>query len=484
MGHMHVRLLIPMAVAALAAVLVAPLAALANPAPQPSHQSAGAADAAGTATSPEMNAANHLLADGDYLLAQFFDGQHQYEYNLQVDADGEVHMPLVNGVAVAGLAPGEAADKLTEEYRVYYKNPYVTLQVLRYGEFEIFVFGPDFPGRTYQLKNGTRLLDVIHNPRIFHDMSREDMGRYRRIHVIRGDFSFENLTELAQGQSLAAQTGAATLALPTPTAVARTDESLAAMTNWRHWIEARQQDSQVLVIDPLKMTVEGELSANNIALARHDVIYIPAPERFVEIRGVANPGRYELLEEETLGEILRLAGSVSYHTDLINTVVRRFDEYGNLERLIFNLFPALDQPQLIADFKLNNRDIIKLVPREERIFVLGEVNEAGAFAFLEDSTVLDYIAEAGGNTPAAHMAWIAIIRQGRNRLDQLNQAEVIQVNFKEIHKGLPLCTDISLIPGDVIYLPPKGEEFNLPEILSAVSTAVTTFAVVDNAQAD
>ncbi|MBN2083386.1 polysaccharide biosynthesis/export family protein [bacterium] len=479
---MHVRLLIPMALAVVAAALISPWAALANPDPQPSHTLASGAEVTGASTSPEMDAANHLLADGDYLLAQFFDGQQQFEYNLQVDADGEIHMPLVNGVEVAGLTPSEAADRLTEEYRVFYKNPYVTLQVLRYGEFEIFVFGPDFPGKIHRLKNGTRLLDVIQNPEIFHDMSTDDMGRYRRVHLIRGNFNFENLTKLALEPPLQTQTGAATLALPTPTAVARTDDSLASLTNWRNWIEARQKDSQVLVVDPLKMMVEGELSANNIALMRHDVIYIPTPERFVEIRGVANPGRYELLQEETLGEILRLAGSVSYHTDLINTVIRRFDEYGNLERLIFNLFPALDQPQLIADFKLQNRDIIKLVPREERIFVLGEVNAAGAFEFIEDSTVLDYIAEAGGNTPSAHMAWIAIIRQGRNRLEQLNQAEVIQVNFKEIHKGLPLCTDIALIPGDVIYLPPKGEVFNLPEILSAVSTAVTTFAVVDNAQ--
>jgi protein involved in polysaccharide export with SLBB domain len=263
--------------------------------------------------------------------------------------------------------------------------------------------------------------------------------------------------------------------------VTRSETSLAAITNWRAWIQERNKDSQVWVIDPLTLTVEGELSRYNIELQRNDVIYIPTAERFVEVHGVANPGRYELLGDESLGDILRLAGSISYTADLINTVITRFDDCGNVERLVFNLFPALDQPQLIEDFQLHNRDYIRIVPREQRVFVLGEVNLAGGFEFVEDSTVLDYVALAGGETPNAHLAWIAIIRQGRNRLDQLNQAEVIQVNFKEIHKGLPLCTDVSLLPGDVIYVPPKGARFELSNVLQAVSTMVTSFAVFDTA---
>lgn len=430
---------------------------------------------------PQLDSADHLLAEGDYLLAQFYDGQQQQDYYLQVDGAGEVRMPLINAVSVAGLTPREAAELLTDKYTRYYHNPYVSLQVLSFGKFEIFVFGPDFPGKIYQVENGTRLLDVINNKTIFHDNSSSDIGRYRRVHLVRGDIDFNNLLELSQEWQGAGASGSQALNLPSPDAVSRGETSLAALTNWRAWLQARSQDSQVWVIDPLQLTVEGELSQYDFLLQRHDVIYIPAPERFVDVSGVAVPGRYELLGDESLGDILRLAGSVNYTSDLINTVITRYDDCGNLERLVFNLFPALDQPDLIADFKLQNRDIIRIVPRENRIFVLGEVKLAGAFDFVEDSTILDYIALAGGETPEANLGWIAIIRQGRNRLDQLNQAQVIQVNFKEIHKGLPLCSDVSLLPGDVIYLPPKGESFNLSNILQAIGTLVTTFAVVDTA---
>jgi len=438
--------------------------------------------ARGTAELPPLlDTAEHQLAEGDYLLAQFFDGQQQQDYYLQVDSAGEVRMPLVNAVNVGGLTPREASELLTSEYERFYHNPYVTLQVLSFGQFEIFVFGPDFPGKIYRINNGTRLLDVLNNTAIFQPTPEVEIGRYRRVHLVRGNFDFRNLMQLTEDWSGAGAGGAQALNLPSPGAVARTQTSLAAITNWRAWIQERTKDSQVSVIDPLALTVEGELSRFNLELKRNDVIYIPTAERFVEVRGVANPGRYELLADESLGEILRLAGSLNYTSDLINTVITRFDDCGNVERLVFNLFPALDQPQLIEDFKLQNRDVIRIVPREQRIFVLGEVNLAGAFDFVEDSTVLDYLALAGGETPSAHLAWIAIIRQGRNRLDQIDQAEVIQANFKEIHKGLPLCTDLSLLPGDVIYVPPKGARFELSHILQAVSTIVTSFAVFDSA---
>ena len=51
------------------------------------------------------------------------------------------------------------------------------------------------------------------------------------------------------------------------------------------------------------------------------------------------------------------------------------------------------------------------------------------------------------------------------------------MNFKQIHKGLPNCTDISILPGDVVYVPPKGFQFELTNVLQAVGTAVTGFTL-------
>lgn len=422
---------------------------------------------------PQLDASNHRLAGGDFLLAQVFDGKSQTDYYPQVDGAGKIQLPLVGSVYIAGLTPQEAAELLTTEYRYYYLQPYVSLQLLDYGKFEVFVFGPDFPGGIYRLDNGTRLLDVLTLLEI------AARGTYRRVHVIRGDFDFSPLISAAAGAP-PISSHENTLAIPSPSTVSRTYSSIAAQINWRAWINVRKNDpaSQVLVIDPLSITVEGEFSANNIVIEPNDVIYIPTPERFVEFAGgVAKLGRYELLEEETLGDMLRLTGAPDYYADLPNVVITRFNDYGQVERLIVNLLPALDDPSYIADFKLHNRDQINIAPKETRIFILGNVNLPGVFDYMEDSTVLDYIAKAGGETPAAHLSWIAIIRQSRDRIGWDKAAEVIQVNFKEIHKGLPNCTDISLLPGDVIYVPPKGYRFDIPQIIGTISGAVTSYAV-------
>jgi hypothetical protein len=215
----------------------------------------------------------------------------------------------------------------------------------------------------------------------------------------------------------------------------------------------------------------------NIELHDGDVIYIPAPERYVDISGVAKPGRIELLTEQTLGDVLRLTGSVQYDKDLRNAVVERFAPDGRLVQLYYNVYPLLQDAANMAGFVLQNRDKISFLAPERRIFVLGEVLEGGAFSFQPDSTVLDYIALAKSHTPTANMAWIAIIRQNRDRLDPFAAAEVIRVNFKELHHGECLAANYFPLPGDVIYVPPKGDEFKLTDIFAALDPVVSGYAI-------
>jgi protein involved in polysaccharide export with SLBB domain len=434
---------------------------------------------ASAAGGPMLDSASHRLAAGDYLLINFFDGKTAAEYRVQVDAAGEINLPLINSVNVGGLIPRAAADLLMQAYTVFYRQPQATVQVLDYGKIEIFVFGPDFPGEVFKLNNGARLTDLLRDIHLGQDYVQQ--GAYRQLHLVRGGFDFGALTA-PQPLAVTAPAAPNTLATPSPSAVSHSKGSLTGFQNWRPWIEQRMHDpaSQVWVVDPLQITVEGELSRYNVVLQDKDALFIPTPERFVELYGVANQGRYELLGQETLGDMLRLAGSVNYRSDLPNAVVERRDDCGRLQRLIFNIYPALDDMSCIENFELQNRDRISFVAPEQRIFVLGEVKLAGAFNFAEDSTVLDYLSQAGGETTDANMSWIAIIRQDRDRLDPQAPASVTQVNFKDIAKGRELAGNYFVIPGDVIYVPPKGVEFNTAEVMQATSTLVTSFAVVNN----
>lgn len=425
---------------------------------------------------PQLNIRSYRLDSGDFLLVRLFDGVSQVDERAQLDNAGLVTLPLIGKLDLSGMLLNEASVVITDAYQEYYLEPSVSLQLLSRGRFEVFVFGPDFPGRIFQLENGSSMIDVIS------ELNLDKQTLYRNIHLIRGGFDFGKVANPAP-ETIYASEGQAIISLPSGAVSRKQNGTLPEYTNWRAWVEQRKQDpgSTVSIIDPLQLTTEGELSRYNVRLRVNDVIYIPVPEQYVTMTGTTNEGRFELLPGETLGDLLRLAGTLDYQADLVNSVIYRYDEWGNLERLILNLHQVLSDLSLIEDFEMRNRDQIAIVPRENRVFVFGEVNIAGAYSFREDENVLDYIAEAGGETQNAHLAWIAIIRQNRDRLNPQIASEVIRVNFKEFHKGFPLCTDIFIMPGDVIYVPPKGKSFEFGEVLSTMSTLITGYAVVDNA---
>lgn len=438
---------------------------------------------------PELDAARHKLAAGDFLIIHFFDGERMNNLEAQVDAEGEIALPYIGNVDVSGLTPREASELLKIHYTKYYKNPTVSIQIRNYGIFDIFVFGPDFPGRIFGLTNGSHLLDLVSGEKL----RKASTGAYRRLFLVRGggdlmaQLTGRSSRSNTSSTSSIARGEATEISLrPPPLKTPSETGSLAEKGNWRAWIEERLRDPHctVEIVDPLALTLEGELSEFNFELADGDVVYIPSPERFIDIEGVTRAGRYELLSEETLGDILRISGSVTYGADLANTIVQRYNNEGKLERIVVNLYPALDDASVIADFPLENRDKISVIPREERVFVLGEVNEAGAFNYTPDSTVLDYIAFAKGETSEAHLPWIAVIRQARDLRQPDKEPEVFRINFKEIHKGLALSSEFAILPGDVIYVPPKGFRFKVSEILTPLNTLVTAYSVMRSLEDD
>jgi protein involved in polysaccharide export with SLBB domain len=422
---------------------------------------------------PVPDSASHLLDVGDYILVQVSLGKEMQSYEVQLDAEGTIVLPLIGAVYVREMTGRDAADLLTSRYLKFYRNVYTSIQIRNYGQFEVFVFGPDFPGRTIKLNNGTRLLSLIAST----DYDTVRQGAYRRLHLIRSGLDLaaaakDNGSTSAIGRSTDVQLKPPPLSEP-PIAGA-----LAQMSNVSSWVKERLSDpkSRIYIIDPLALTRYGELSQFNYTLKDRDVIFIPTPERYVDISGVILFGRYELLGDETLGAILRLAGSANFNSDLANTIIQRYDDEGKLTQVVVNLLPALDDASFIASYPLQNRDNIQIIAREKRVFVLGEVNLAGAFPYAPQSTILDYIAQAGGETERAHLTWIAVIRQSRSIAEPGAAPEVFQIDFKDLHAGRESAA-IALLPGDIIYVPPKGYEFRIQDILTPLNTLMSGYAI-------
>lgn len=83
----------------------------------------------------------------------------------------------------------------------------------------------------------------------------------------------------------------------------------------------------------------------------------------------------------------------------------------------------------------------------QRIYIVGEVNHAGAFALVPNMTVLEALSSAGGCSPFAKQTKIYILR--------VEDGHEIRrpFNFKEVLSGQQMQQNILLKPGDTIVVP-------------------------------
>ncbi len=76
-----------------------------------------------------------------------------------VNKDGQIDLPVVGLVSVAGLTTYEATNRIREEVGKYYKNPVVNIQ---FGNFYFIALGDvNRPGRHYVVNEKVSIIDAI-----------------------------------------------------------------------------------------------------------------------------------------------------------------------------------------------------------------------------------------------------------------------------------------------------------------------------------
>lgn len=107
----------------------------------------------------EINIVNQTSGEGDQQLNQILsrggaqqaltkDGTEGY----LISNNGIVRLPLIGGVQIMGLTENEAAEKLTNLYTKYLRNPYVSVKILNQ---KLFVLGEVNKPGVVQVTNGT-----------------------------------------------------------------------------------------------------------------------------------------------------------------------------------------------------------------------------------------------------------------------------------------------------------------------------------------
>lgn len=206
-------------------------------------------------------------------------------------------------------------------------------------------------------------------------------------------------------------------------------------------IKVIRQGKTIATIDIYSYLSTGILSGN-VALQDEDIVKIePYGIRATLTGGVKKKGKFELLPNETLAQLLSYAGGFSDNAFKGNVTVIRLTEK---EKTV------LDVPEkFYSSFKIFSGDSLLIPVKydkfDNRVDINGSVYRPGPYALEDGMTVKQLINKADGLKEEAYLNVASITRRKENRIP-----EIIGFNLGELISGkLP---DILLQKDDVVEI--------------------------------
>ena len=179
-------------------------------------------------------------------------------------------------------------------------------------------------------------------------------------------------------------------------------------------------------------------------------------ERSIYIFGaVGAPGRYAFDNQKGLLDILSAADGPTAAADLHNIrITHRNESKVRVSQVDLVTYFQTGDDRLLPGIKPGDSIYVPSVqqqwidkPKEETVRVLGEVGRPGRYAFTNEMTILDLLAEAGGPTSSAYQEKIVVVNLSCCR-DQARSFDLVDFARSGDVTKLPLVQ-----PGDTVYVP-------------------------------
>jgi polysaccharide export outer membrane protein len=223
------------------------------------------------------------------------------------------------------------------------------------------------------------------------------------------------------------------------------------------------------LIDPVKAEglTPAELEHELAARLGNDIIKDPQVSVFVReyrsqpvyvLGAVKTPGQYQITLQLKIVDVIAMAGGLQTNA-VDEAVIQRTSPDGEQQVIKVNLTELLEQGNLDLNVPVHGGDVIHI---QERLalsaYVVGEVNQAGAFALpaKQDLLVSQLVAWAGGPTKTARLSGGILMRYDENGV-----RVQLPMNFADILKGkkedfVIRANDIVFIPGSRIKIFEQG----------------------------
>jgi polysaccharide export outer membrane protein len=235
--------------------------------------------------------------------------------------------------------------------------------------------------------------------------------------------------------------------------------------------------------------LENQIASRLTDYVQHPSVSISVTEyrsQPVSVLGdVNNPGVHELHGDTSLLRMISLAGGLKPDAGYRIKIVRRAewgpitlagstpDAAGKFNVAEINAKDLIDAKRPEDDITVKPYDVIT-VPKAEMVYVIGEVNKAGAFVLNEHATisVLTALSRAEGPKYSASTRHARILRTTPGNPDKTE----IKVDVAGILKGT--SPDVTLYPEDVLFIPnnsAKNWGLRTIEAMISIGTGVAIY---------
>ena len=274
---------------------------------------------------------DYIIGPGDELQIRIW-GQVEANLRVIVDRSGQIYIPQVGQISVAGLHYGDLEQHLKTEISKIFKNFNVTANIGRLRSIQVVVVGnARYPG-TYTISSLSTLVNAI----------------------------------FASGG-------------PTP------------QGSLRH-ILVRRDGATITDFDFYALLIKGDKS-KDVRLLPGDVLHIPHVGPLVAMAGSVNsPAIYEARENSTLDDLIEIAGGLSTVADTSKITIDRFVNHEARKTLEF---PYDQESRTLPLQDGDIVRVFSIVPRfEETVTLRGEVSNPGRYPWKPGMRISDLIPDA------------------------------------------------------------------------------------------
>lgn len=392
---------------------------------------------------PAMNIpapADYILGAGDQVIIDVW-GASQMTFDNVISPEGFIVAEGVGRIKLAGLTLAEADKYVNTILGEYYNGSSISLSIGEIRNVKVDIVGEVVAPGSYTLSAFSTLFNALYMAGGIGEFgSLREISVYRNGKAVSRIDVYDYILNGNNTGNIRLQDNDLIVVAPYNAIVniqgkvkrpmmyeIKDDESLAKLLSYTGGLTGDAYDKNIRVIRKNGREYSVHTVAKNdlgaFTLFDGDSIYvdsiIPRFSNMVEIKGaVFHPGMYQVDGKiRTVLDLLEAADGLREDAFLARAVMHRRKADRRLEVLSINLQGILDGTS--PDVELRKEDVLFIPSVEEMrgqetLKISGEVNYPGVYEFAENTTLEDFVLQAGGLTNVASTAKIDIYRRVYN----------------------------------------------------------------------